>query len=74
MIKKVIVCAFTFIVILAAAIAATILSHPDGQQETYSTRINQWQDDPQAGPLPFSPREYVRIIRWSPGTTLPNER
>lgn len=74
MIKKVTVCAFIFVVILAASIAATILSHPDGQQETHSTRINQWPLDPHTGPQPFSPREYVKIIRWSPDPTLPDER
>lgn len=74
MIRKASVCVFIFVVILAAAIAAT-LSHPDGQVRTYSTRLYQWkQYETHTGTQSFLPREYVKIIRWAPDTTLPDER
>lgn len=72
MIKKAAVCAFVFLMILAAAIVTNLRAQSVYRQDSPSQRVYYMQNSPGGPPL-FSPREYVKIIRHSP-ETLPDQR
>jgi hypothetical protein len=65
MIKKAAVCAFIFLVVLAAAIVTNIRTQPAYRQDNQPNGVYQMQNS-QGGSSWFSPREYVKIIRKSP--------
>ncbi|QOT11687.1 hypothetical protein JNUCC32_06565 [Paenibacillus sp. JNUCC32] len=71
MIKKAAVCAFVFLVILAAAIVTNLRTQSAYLQENPSNGVYHMQHSQGGAPF-FSPREYVKIIRHSP-ETLPDQ-
>jgi hypothetical protein len=65
MIKKAAVCAFIFLVVLAAAIVTHIRTQPAYRQDNPPNGVYHMQNSQGESPW-FSPREYVKIIRKSP--------